>query len=355
MRCKTLFAFVAALALFSLVAGTGFAQDILYEEHFTGGVAALNWESAFTDSLGSPLTPMQVDSIPHNPSGDGWVGIVEADTASLGGLGCAWVNDTTLTDYSMEAQIYVDVDGEDSYYEGIMVRIDQDTTTGVVRGYQLVSNFYPPFFISKLRFRKYSSNPDDIVVLQDYSGTDIPGGAPTTSGWHTFKIDVQGDLFYLYWDDQELPGNPQIDTTSTPLPARGGFGVYCFNITAYTRVLSDDIVVEGPPPQGVGDTPGGVGLPRAFNLSQNYPNPFNPMTTIRVDIPEGTAVQSTLIIYDLRGHKVRTLVDKPLSAGTHLIAWDGRDDSGRQAPSGTYIYRMKRGQEQYTRKMLLMK
>ena len=354
MKLKTIVTLLPALAFAALTASTGWGQIVLYEEHFTGGTTDLEWESAWSDSLGNPLTPMQTDSVPLNPSGDGWIGIVEADTALLGGLGLALAGDTTLTDYSMEAQIWVDVDDDDTYYEGIMVRVNIDTTTGIVQGYQLVSNFYPPFFLSRLKFRKYSSNPNDIHDLRVYDSSEIPGGAPSASGWHTFKIDAQGNSFWLYWDDQELPDNPQVDTTQTAPLLAGRFGIYVFNLGAYGQVGCDDIIIEGES-QGVGDTPGDISLPRSAFLSQNYPNPFNPMTTIRVDIPEGQARQTVLSIYDLRGRLVRTLVDKPLGAGTHFFAWDGRDDSGRAVPSGTYIYRMKRGEDRYTRKMLLAK
>jgi hypothetical protein len=351
MKLKTSCVIFSVLAFLFLTTETGRGQVVLYEEHFTGGTTDLVWESAFFDSVGTPLTPMQVESLPGNPSGDAWIGVVEADTAIIGGLGLATAGDESLTDYSMEAQIIVNVtDG--SFYEGIMVRVNRDTTTGVVQGYQLVSNFYPMFGSTQLRFRKYSTIPNDIIVLRTWDETEIPGGAPTESGWHTFKIDAQGDLFWLYWDDMELPDNPQVDTTATPLLS-GNFGVYIFNL-GWGRTACDDIIVEGEP-QGVGDKPDNIGLPRAFSLSQNYPNPFNPMTTIRVDIPAGDPRHSVLKIYNLRGRQIRTLADKPLTQGTHLFAWDGRDDSGRQVSSGTYIYRMRQGEDQYTRKMLLMK
>jgi len=354
MRLKTMFVSFSVLAVLAMTAGTGMGQVVLYEEHFTGGTTDIEWESAWFDSLGTPLTPMLTDSVQLNPSGDGWIGLVEADTASLGGLGLAVAGDTALTDYSMEAEIWVDVDDDDTYYEGIMVRVTIDEETGVAQGYQLVTNFYPPFFISRMKFRKYSSLPNDIHDLRVYDDSEIPGGAPATSSWHTFKIDAQGNSFWLYWDDQPLPDNPQVDTTQTPLLLDGKFGVYIFNFGSYGQVGCDDIIIEGEA-EGVGDTPGDIQAPKAFSLSQNYPNPFNPMTTIRVDIPEGNARHSVLAIYDMRGRRVRTLADKPLDPGTHLFAWDGRDSSGRSVPSGTYIYRMRQGEDQYTRKMLLMK
>jgi hypothetical protein len=347
------FGIIPALVVLILSAGSLMAQRVLYEDHFTGGAPDIAWESVWADSLGTPLTPMGTDSVPVNPSGDGWIGIVEADTASLGGLGLAVAGSDTLTDYSMEAQVWVDVT-DASFYEGIMVRTNVDTATGVAQGYQLVSNFYPSFFLSRVKFRKYSSQPDDIHDLAVFDNEDIPGGEPTSSGWHTFKIDAQGDLFWLYWDGMEFPNNPQVDTTGTPPLLSGNFGVYIFNL-GYGRTGVDDIIVEGGGPTGLGDSPGGAGLPKAFSLSQNYPNPFNPMTTIRVDVPAGPTEHATLAIYDLRGRRVRTLVDRPLEPGTHLFAWDGRDDDGRPVSSGTYIYRMKRGDERSSKKMILAK
>jgi len=353
MKLKTSCVIFSALAILFHASSARLGSEILYEEHFTGGTTDLVWESAFFDSMGTPLTPMQVDSVPNNPSGDGWIGFVETDLAIVGGLGLAHAGDVSLTDYSMEAEVWVDIT-DSSFYEGIMVRVNVDTITGVAVGYQLLSSFSPsPFPVSRVKFRKYSTMQADIVDLRVYDNTEIPGGAPTESGWHTFKIDAQGDLFWLYWDDQEFPDNPQIDTTATPLLS-GSFGFYIFNMGDFGKVWCDDIIVEGAP-QGVGDRPDNIDLPRAFSLSQNYPNPFNPMTTIRVDIPAGEPRHSVLKIYDLRGRQIRTLADKPLTQGTHLFAWDGRDDSGRQVSSGTYIYRMRQGEDQYTRKMLLMK
>jgi hypothetical protein len=344
MKLKTLFVIGPTLALLFLAAGSAVGQEILFEEHFTGGSTDLEWNSVWTDSLGNPLTPMTTDSVPLNPSGDGWIGIVNSDT-TLGNIGLAVAGDASLTDYSMEAQVWIDPSS--GWYLGIMMRTQIDTVTGRTYGYQLI---YSPF-LSVMRFRYYVSIPDDIITIREWDSTEIPGGVVTTPSWHTMKIDAQGDLFFCYWDDQLLPGSPLVDATLT----WGIFGMYCFDVFGPVSIGCDDIIIEGEPPTGAGDTTGDVSIPRAFNLSQNYPNPFNPMTTIRVDIPAGETKHADLSIYDLRGRRVRTLVDKPLNAGTHFFAWDGRDDAGRSVPSGTYIYRMKRGEDQYTRKMLLMK
>jgi M6 family metalloprotease-like protein len=105
---------------------------------------------------------------------------------------------------------------------------------------------------------------------------------------------------------------------------------------------------------GIGDAgSGSANLPRAFTLSQNYPNPFNPMTTISFTVPGRNKV--TLDVYDLRGRRVRGLLDKFVMPGYYSVQWDGRDDSGRKMASGVYFYRLEAGEEVLTRRMLLVK
>ncbi len=73
-------------------------------------------------------------------------------------------------------------------------------------------------------------------------------------------------------------------------------------------------------------------------LHGNYPNPFNPSTRIVFELPAAQSVQLT--VYDIRGHVVRRLAGGRLASGRHEIVWQGRDDRGREAPSGTYLYRL---------------
>ncbi len=79
----------------------------------------------------------------------------------------------------------------------------------------------------------------------------------------------------------------------------------------------------------------------ATALKANIPNPFNPETTIMYDILEPSSV--LLEIYNLRGQKVRTLVNEFKNTGKHSIVWNSRDDKGSSLPSGIYYYRMSAG------------
>jgi hypothetical protein len=76
----------------------------------------------------------------------------------------------------------------------------------------------------------------------------------------------------------------------------------------------------------------------AIILKQNFPNPFYPKTTIRYKLPADGNI--SLIIYNLAGRKVLSLVDSYKAAGSHEVNWDGKDSRGNRLASGIYIYRI---------------
>ncbi|MFA7056139.1 MAG: T9SS type A sorting domain-containing protein [Candidatus Cloacimonadales bacterium] len=85
----------------------------------------------------------------------------------------------------------------------------------------------------------------------------------------------------------------------------------------------------------------------------NYPNPFNPETTISYDVAQKGSV--TVDIYNLKGQKVKSLLNENQEAGKHSIIWQGDNDQGKQVSSGTYFYRIKNAGHEVVKKMLLMK
>lgn len=85
-----------------------------------------------------------------------------------------------------------------------------------------------------------------------------------------------------------------------------------------------------------------------YELSQNYPNPFNPSTTIRYSIPTSGKVK--LLIYDVLGREVKTLVNQEQHAGTYTV-----DFNASNLSSGVYIYRLIVGEFSQTRKLILLK
>jgi hypothetical protein len=98
---------------------------------------------------------------------------------------------------------------------------------------------------------------------------------------------------------------------------------------------------------------------RRAALGQNYPNPFNPATKIEYWVPEGAKAGDkagvNVIVYDVRGARVKTLVSGAKAAGHYVAQWDGRDDRGTPVSSGIYFYRMTTPGFATTRKMVLLK
>lgn len=88
-------------------------------------------------------------------------------------------------------------------------------------------------------------------------------------------------------------------------------------------------------------------------LDGNYPNPFNPTTTVKFSMEESANV--SIDIYNIKGRKVKTLVNDIQSAGSHTEIWNGTNDSGEVVGSGIYFMKMKAGNVESTKKMVLMK
>jgi hypothetical protein len=90
-----------------------------------------------------------------------------------------------------------------------------------------------------------------------------------------------------------------------------------------------------------------------FALNQNYPNPFNPSTKISYQLPESGSVK--LEIYNLKGQRVKTLVNESQESGYHSVNWNGTDEKGRSVASGVYFYRLSSPAKTSSKRMLLMK
>ena len=89
-------------------------------------------------------------------------------------------------------------------------------------------------------------------------------------------------------------------------------------------------------------------IPTEFQLYQNYPNPFNPSTTITYKIPNANHI--TLMVYDVLGREVATLVNELKQPGKYEVQWDAKNFS-----SGLYFYRMAAGTFVETKKLLLLR
>lgn len=88
-------------------------------------------------------------------------------------------------------------------------------------------------------------------------------------------------------------------------------------------------------------------------LLQNYPNPFNPNTTIYFSIPIDSDVE--ISIFNIKGQKVSTLINERMEIGKHSIVWSGIDENNKRVSSGIYLYKIKAGNKESVKRMLLLK
>jgi alpha-amylase len=190
-----------------------------------------------------------------------------------------------------------------------------------------------------------------------------------------YDLEVRGDLPPLDWYtgfDMEYAGNGIWSRTITMTLAQGTWFYYKFKLNgpgfaeqgqgwtpgenrfALADLSSDTLVVtyDGETwyqPYETAVEPSSEGeTPDRFRLEENYPNPFNTSTTFRFRLPEAGRVE--LVIYNICGQRVETLVNEPLEAGEHRITWSP-DNLG----SGIYFYRITAGKHRAAGKCLLIR
>lgn len=95
--------------------------------------------------------------------------------------------------------------------------------------------------------------------------------------------------------------------------------------------------------------------PARATLAPNWPNPCNPRTRLAFALPAGPDRPVRLTLFDVRGRRVRGLVDRELGPGRYEVDWHGDDDRGQPVASGVYLYRLEAGPDVTQRKLLLLR
>jgi hypothetical protein len=240
-------------------------------------------------------------------------------------------------------------------------------TVGQVEGVTVIEN------VSSLQFVRYSAPlPTPVSItssdLADSTGEAFEGLFATLErvrilsdfpdegedGFVTV-VDESGDTATVFIDmDTDIDGTTApTDTIVNITGVVGQFAQETVPYDGYVLMPREENDIEFATGIGDGDEPE-VRLPTAFTLSQNYPNPFNPSTTVTFEIP-GEKQHVSLVIYDIRGRRVKTLVDGELEPGTYKVNWNGRDEGGKTVSSGIYLYTLRSNEGTYTRKMTVLK
>ena len=143
------------------------------------------------------------------------------------------------------------------------------------------------------------------------------------SGEVTFDIPID-ESWYAFFDNGFGLNNPQ-------------YVMGCASLYEYEETSTDDDIVIN-----------------CNKLIGNYPNPFNPATTISFSTTEYTE-NTEISIYNLKGQKVKTLVNNKLDEGSHHVVWDGTNENNQPVSSGVYFYKLQTGTYSAVKKMILMK
>jgi hypothetical protein len=247
---------------------------------------------------------------------------------------------------------------------GTGIAILEEKEDGVLNLYHLLSNngialyseeeFIPPILVDVT----FEVNMSYQITLGNFNaGTDFVDVAGTFNDWGGSSIvmdDSDADSIYsvtvsgFYPSDSiEYKFRINGDWDTSEFPSGGPNRVYVIPDT--NSVVFHWYNNEEP---GVGII-GSEALPKEFALQQNYPNPFNPTTFIKYNLPKEAIVK--IVIYDLMGREIRTLLNEKQNAGYKSIIWNGRDNNGQMVSSSMYIYQMITDEFQKTRKMMLLK
>jgi len=180
------------------------------------------------------------------------------------------------------------------------------------------------------------------------------------SDTNTFQSELElhamrsGNQYQWLKDGSPLSntGNYSGVTYSTLTISRVGaneFGTYQCQIDSSGDTLySRPIIIADSRLTAIKENKTPVTLPDKFQLLQNYPNPFNPVTTIRYQLPRQSHV--LLVLYDIAGRRVKTLVDGVQQPGEYSVQLDAS-----RLSSGIYFYHFQAGSYTQTRKLVVQK
>jgi len=174
------------------------------------------------------------------------------------------------------------------------------------------------------------------------------------------------NLYSNVWNDEgkarvlmfSLSGDKILDTSfeslsdvvELPFTSVDGFG-------GISTVELVDVTLAGVGGKSIGVSTQsfdvGFSTPMETKINGNYPNPFNPSTSISYQISEGMNVD--LVIYDLKGAEVRSLVSSFQDGGSYTALWNGRNNDNQQVSSGNYKAVFRAGNHTETLNMTLLK
>jgi FlgD Ig-like domain len=216
----------------------------------------------------------------------------------------------------------------------------------------------------------YGNSPGEIYINNEFSGYPatlniqnslVAGGEVgivnnyswNTVNWQTGNLDEDP----LWLGNGEYPyhlqsNSPCIDAGTLDLPA--GIELPELDLAGNPRIYGDTVDMGAYEWQGVGVE--GQEIPQFSLLTPqilNYPNPFNPSTTIKLELAEAGKIE--LAIFNIKGQKVKTLLECVTAPGSYECIWNGKDELGKSVSSGQYHVKLKQNGKETATKIMLLK
>jgi spore germination protein YaaH len=196
----------------------------------------------------------------------------------------------------------------------------------------------------EIRFSlKTSQSGLEVAVLIDDEGYELESSLPIAiigdNNWHTYRVRLDSAELWINYSN----GDGAIDADYVTLDALMFYATeQTSDRTLYLDAV-EAIAIDDPIEPAISI------LPEKFILYPNYPNPFNARTTLHYDVSHTSDIK--IMVYDIAGHHIQTLINAAHSPGEHHISWDCT-----HIPSGMYIALMQvDGQVAGSQKMMLVK
>ncbi|MCZ7601896.1 MAG: M20/M25/M40 family metallo-hydrolase [Melioribacteraceae bacterium] len=228
-------------------------------------------------------------------------------------------------------------------YDYLKISSSENSLLALNKGAKSESNVYPDLELDPEKINSADGHIKTIEAIFPVEGSNIIYSYQSEYDSSNIKGSLKGKPIGLEY----LSNDYNIVLLTFPL--------YYIEETQAQEFLNYVLKNKFDTPTGVKDESDDEKIPTEFYLSQNYPNPFNPTTTIKFTIPNVgheyiRLLQTKLIVYDILGREVKTLVNEVKSSGTYEVEFDASD-----LPSGVYLYRLQSANFSSVKKLMLLK
>ncbi len=221
--------------------------------------------------------------------------------------------------------------------------------------FSVPDNVSPDTVYVRLALNPEGLPPEPVNVLEEWTITGFPGWTQWDTPVHLegngLTIILQGESYWLWLVASEDSNTGWCMNIDPSLLCPHTIRREGEDWLAVSDETASAFRVDVEPFEGID---GGNGVLSGIMLEGNYPNPFNPSTTIKFNagsIPSKISIS----VFNVKGQKVRQLINNELLSGEHSVLWDGKNDSGKSVTSGVYLYQLKTDSETITNQALLLK